>query len=117
MVVLTHRCLDYSSIFEDSDRGLAHVRLSILSHQPIASDGGPEVLVFNVEIYNDLELLAELAVAHQARVHPDTAVLPVCETHITGRLPLKHRVGLDRPNRASPRSELDKEIVITTCAE
>lgn len=65
---IAHRGPDDEGIFEDEDLGigLAHSRLSILDlsssgHQPMVSDDGAVVLVFNGEIYNFLELRAQLA--------------------------------------------------------
>jgi len=64
---LSHRGPDDSGIFEDYVHGigLAHSRLSIvdlspLGHQPMLSDDGMIVLVFNGEIYNFRELRADL---------------------------------------------------------
>jgi asparagine synthase (glutamine-hydrolysing) len=64
---ISHRGPDDSGIFEDFRNrvSLAHARLSILDlsdsgHQPMKSDDGNVVLVFNGEIYNFRELRAEL---------------------------------------------------------
>lgn len=64
---LAHRGPDDSGLFSDSvyGIGLAHTRLSILDlsplgHQPMTSDDGRVVLVFNGEIYNFRELRSEL---------------------------------------------------------
>ena len=64
---LAHRGPDDSGIFEDnaSSVGLGHTRLSILDlsslgHQPMKSDDGKVVLVFNGEIYNFRQLRDEL---------------------------------------------------------
>ena len=60
---MAHRGPDDAGLFEDHQAsiGLAHVRLSILDlspmgHQPMISDDGRVVLVFNGEIYNHAEL-------------------------------------------------------------
>lgn len=65
---LTHRGPDDSGVWVDEAAGiaLAHRRLSILDlspagHQPMASSSGRYVIAFNGEIYNHLELRAELA--------------------------------------------------------
>ena len=80
---LNHRGPDDSGVFEDADSGigLAHARLSILDlsplgHQPMLSEDGRVVLVFNGEIYNFRELRAELeAAGHVFRSGTDTEVL------------------------------------------
>jgi len=80
---LSHRGPDDSGIFEDRAHGvgLAHARLSILDlspmgHQPMVSQDGKVVLVFNGEIYNFRELRAELeALGQPTRGHSDTEVL------------------------------------------
>ena len=66
---LDHRGPDDSGIFFDPkyNVGLIHTRLSILDlslagHQPMFSDDGDVVLVFNGEIYNYRELKEELRV-------------------------------------------------------
>lgn len=83
LAALQHRGPDDSGVFEDPIRGigLVHARLSILElsplgHQPMASEDGRVVLVFNGEIYNFRELRAELeAWGHAFRGHSDTEVL------------------------------------------
>lgn len=60
---------------------LAHRRLAIIDtgeggHQPMASDDGSHVIVFNGEIYNYVELRHELlALGWTFRTHSDTEVL------------------------------------------
>jgi asparagine synthase (glutamine-hydrolysing) len=63
--VLAHRGPDDSGIYHDGPVGLAHRRLAIIDlspggHQPMASADGRVWIVFNGEIYNFLELRAEL---------------------------------------------------------
>mgnify|MGYP002378603004 FL=1 len=80
---LRHRGPDDSGLFQNHTYGigLAHTRLSILDlspsgHQPMVSDDGQVVLVFNGEIYNFRELRIELeAQGHTFRGHSDTEVL------------------------------------------
>ena len=67
MATLVHRGPDDSGLFEDRMQGvgIAHTRLSILDlsplgHQPMVSDDGRVVLVFNGEIYNFNEMRSEL---------------------------------------------------------
>lgn len=80
---ISHRGPDDMGIFtaEDHGIGLGHARLSIvdlspLGHQPMMSDDGKVVLVFNGEIYNYQELRIELELAgHQFRGQSDTEVL------------------------------------------
>lgn len=82
-VALGHRGPDDSGLFEDRSHGvgLAHARLSILDlsplgHQPMLSDDGRVVLVFNGEIYNFRELRVDLeAEGYDFRGHSDTEVL------------------------------------------
>lgn len=82
-VSLSHRGPDDSGVFEDQVHGvgLVHTRLSILDlspygHQPMLSDDGRVVLVFNGEIYNFRELRVELeAQGHRFCGHSDTEVL------------------------------------------
>lgn len=65
---ITHRGPDDAGVWVDEAAGiaLAHRRLSILDlspagHQPMASSSGRYVIAFNGEIYNHLDLRAELA--------------------------------------------------------
>ena len=64
----------------DDRLGLAHSRLSIIDlaggHQPMGNEDGAIQVVFNGEIFNHLELRAELqAQGHTFRTHSDTEVI------------------------------------------
>ena len=78
---LVHRGPDDSGHYLDGPVGLGFRRLAILDltqtgHQPMISDDGRYVLVFNGEIYNYLELRQELiAFGYQFRSTSDTEVL------------------------------------------
>jgi asparagine synthase (glutamine-hydrolysing) len=77
---IKHRGPDGSEIWMSSDGhvGLGHVRLSIIDietgSQPMASEDGRYVIVYNGEIYNYLELRAELG-DDGFRTHSDTEVV------------------------------------------
>ncbi|MCU7555629.1 asparagine synthase (glutamine-hydrolyzing) [Alteromonas sp. ASW11-19] len=76
-----HRGPDAGGVYLDDQVGLCHRRLSILDlseagNQPMFSDDERYVIVFNGEIYNFLELRAELEKAgHTFRSHTDTEVI------------------------------------------
>lgn len=82
---VAHRGPDDSGVWTDQDGGLAfgHRRLSIVDlssagHQPMSSASGRYVIAFNGEIYNHLDLRAELQHAGAApawRGHSDTETL------------------------------------------
>jgi asparagine synthase (glutamine-hydrolysing) len=83
---IAHRGPDDADAWVDADAGLAlsHRRLAIVDlspagHQPMKSPSGRFVIAFNGEIYNHLDLRAELqrAVGHQLpwRGHSDTETL------------------------------------------
>lgn len=80
---ITHRGPDDFGVYINSESNvvLGHRRLSILDlspqgHQPMASDDGKVVLVFNGEIYNFRELRLELEqLGHNFIGHSDTEVL------------------------------------------
>jgi len=63
---LHHRGPDDSGVYTSTHAGLGHTRLSIIDlsqagHQPMVSDDGNQVIVFNGEIYNFQALRRELA--------------------------------------------------------
>jgi asparagine synthase (glutamine-hydrolysing) len=74
---LVHRGPDHQEVFESGVVSLGAARLKILDiesgNQPILSDDGDCVIVFNGEIYNHLELRAELEnLGHHFHSHCDT---------------------------------------------
>lgn len=81
--ILTHRGPDDQGFFFDEIHGiaLAHNRLSIIDlseagHQPMISEDGTTVLIFNGEIYNFQELRKELeGLGHRFRSRCDTEVI------------------------------------------
>lgn len=77
---LRHRGPDGFGLYTGRHVGLAHTRLSIvdLEHgaQPMTNEDGRVVVTFNGEIFNHVELRAELARAgHRFRTRADTEVL------------------------------------------
>lgn len=81
MHAMKHRGPDDEGIFEEGSVALGFVRLSIIDlssagHQPMLSDDGNLVLVYNGEIYNYIELREELIkLGHRFRTSTDTEVL------------------------------------------
>jgi asparagine synthase (glutamine-hydrolysing) len=85
---LGHRGPDDAGLWVAAEAGFAlgHRRLSIVDlsmagHQPMSSADGQWVVAFNGEIYNHLELRAELttyAIDHDWRGHSDTETLLAC---------------------------------------
>jgi asparagine synthase (glutamine-hydrolysing) len=83
VATLSHRGPDDSGVFVEpvAGVGLGHRRLSVLDpsplgHQPMVSDDGMLVLVFNGEIYNFCALRAELEINGVSfHGHSDTEVL------------------------------------------
>ncbi len=79
--LLAHRGPDDRGVLAAPGVLLGHRRLSILDlsaagHQPIVEPGSGAILVFNGEIYNHVELRAELeALGHRFIGHSDTEVL------------------------------------------
>ena len=83
---LAHRGPDGMGYFAEGGVGLGHRRLSILDlstgSQPQTSEDGSVVVVFNGEIYNHLQLRAEL----EAKGHPSPpAPTPRCSCTCTSR--------------------------------
>jgi asparagine synthase (glutamine-hydrolysing) len=77
---VAHRGPDDNTYWQDGPFSFGHRRLSIIDlssgRQPMASADGAIVITFNGEIYNYLELRAELAaLGHQFRTQSDTEVL------------------------------------------
>ena len=79
---IRHRGPDGLGIYRDAHVGLAHARLSIIDHeggaQPLSDASGEIWVSFNGEIYNHVELRAELESRGYAfRTRSDTEVLVV----------------------------------------
>ena len=77
---LHHRGPDQSGTYEDTSVSLGAVRLKIIDlhggDQPLFSEDGNTVLVFNGEIYNHAELRAELdGLGHTFSTYSDTEIL------------------------------------------
>lgn len=77
---ILHRGPDQQGIFESDSISLAATRLKIIDlesgNQPIVSEDGDSVIVFNGEIYNHAELRRELEQrGHRFRSHSDTEVV------------------------------------------
>ena len=77
---LTHRGPDELGLYRDAVAGLAHARLSIIDlasgQQPMADALRTTWIAFNGEIFNYLELRAELsALGHRFRTRSDTEVI------------------------------------------
>jgi len=80
MDAIAHRGPDDDGAWSSEGAWLGHRRLSIIDvaggHQPIASEDGRVVVVFNGEIYNHLDLREELlARGHTFSTRSDTEVL------------------------------------------
>jgi len=101
---LRHRGPDDSGSWVDADVGVAlgHRRLSIVDlsphgHQPMVSECGRYVVVFNGEIYNFRDIRARLEREHGVRNwrgHSDTEVLLAAITHCGVRAALDWLVGM-----------------------
>ena len=79
---LHHRGPDAQGIYRDRQCGLAHARLSIIDlaagHQPMLDADERYVISYNGEVFNYVELRAELiAAGHQFRTQCDTEVVLV----------------------------------------
>ena len=77
---MKHRGPDDEGVYLNNNIGLGHVRLSILDlsyagHQPMLSNDGKFVIVFNGEVYNYLELKEELKSSYDFRTKTDTEVI------------------------------------------
>jgi len=78
--LITYRGPDDDGFYEDTGVGLGHRRLSIIDlstgHQPIASEDGTAVIVYNGEIYNFPELRRDLEKQGvRFSTHTDTEVI------------------------------------------
>ncbi len=79
-LTLAHRGPDDQGLFRDAQVLLGHRRLSIIDlnsgHQPVRNEGGTVWTIFNGEIYNYVELRAELsAIGHSFYTQSDTEVI------------------------------------------
>jgi len=77
---LRHRGPDESGVYRDERAGLAHARLSIIDlatgRQPLSNEDGTLWVVFNGEIFDYVELRAELeTLGHRFRTRSDTEVI------------------------------------------
>lgn len=95
---LRHRGPDEFGIYLDPAVGLGNARLSIIDiqhgSQPIANEDGTVWIVFNGEVFNFIELRAELeARGHRFATHTDTEVIvhlyedlgPACVERLNGQ--------------------------------
>lgn len=78
--IIRHRGPDGEGMLIDKEVGLGHRRLSIIDvgggGQPIGNEDGRVQIVFNGEIYNFIELRAELeAFGHKFKTRSDTEVI------------------------------------------
>ncbi|MYN14612.1 asparagine synthase (glutamine-hydrolyzing) [Pusillimonas sp. TS35] len=101
---MRHRGPDSEGYWEDARAGLAlgHVRLAILDltpagHQPMVSACGRYALVLNGELYNHLDLRAQLEQQGEApdwRGHSDTETILACMAAWGAPATLKAAVGM-----------------------
>jgi asparagine synthase (glutamine-hydrolysing) len=80
VAALRHRGPDEFGLYRDRWAALGHARLSIIDlatgQQPLSDESGSTWIVFNGEIYNYVELRAELAaLGHVFRTRSDTEVI------------------------------------------
>ena len=78
--LMAHRGMDDEGIFTHKNLSLAHRRLSILDlsengHQPMISENGRYVLIFNGEIYNHQDLRKTLETKYNFKSSSDTETL------------------------------------------
>lgn len=78
--LMSHRGLDDEGVFAYKSLSLAHRRLSILDlsengHQPMISENGRYVLIFNGEIYNYPALRESLKIKYSFKSSTDTETL------------------------------------------
>ncbi len=77
---LHHRGPDERGLYRDAHAGLAHTRLSIIDlksgQQPLCNEDGTLWITFNGEIFNYVELRADLeALGHRFKTKSDTEVI------------------------------------------
>jgi asparagine synthase (glutamine-hydrolysing) len=76
---ILHRGPDDGGVFTDGDFGFGMRRLAIIDieggRQPMQGEDGRFALVFNGEIYNHLDIRAELGAAARFRSHSDTETI------------------------------------------
>jgi asparagine synthase (glutamine-hydrolysing) len=95
--MIRHRGPDEAGIYLDSQIGMGNVRLCIVDltsgQQPITNEDGTLWIVYNGEIYNYIELRAELEMrGHRFVTNTDTEVIlhlyedygPACLDHLNG---------------------------------
>lgn len=81
LTTLAHRDPDGSGVYSDSHIQFGHTRLVIIDlteggHQPMTYEGGRYVITYNGEVYNYLEVRAELQAKSERFVdNSDTEVL------------------------------------------